>query len=69
MLLSDIKLTLHCFLSKKLYVIGVFPVVPRDSLAQEIGNWAIGECEYGQWIATSHEMLTVAFQFLIIYQQ
>jgi hypothetical protein len=41
----------------------------RDGLAQEIGNWAVGECEYGQWVATSHEMLTVAIQFLIIRQQ
>ncbi|MBD1903376.1 hypothetical protein NDI44_22885 [Trichocoleus sp. DQ-A3] len=41
----------------------------RDGLAQEIGNWAVGECENGQWVATSHEMLTVAIQFLIIRQQ
>ncbi|WP_277877651.1 MULTISPECIES: hypothetical protein [unclassified Coleofasciculus] len=38
----------------------------RDGLAQEIDNWAVGECEYGQLVATSHEMLIVVIQFLII---
>jgi len=41
----------------------------REGLAQEIGGWGQGTCEQGQWVATTHEMLSVAIQFLIVKQQ
>ncbi|QLE60032.1 hypothetical protein [Nostoc sp. TCL26-01] len=41
----------------------------REGLAQEIGYWGQGSCDQGQWVATTHEMLSVAIQFLIINQQ
>ena len=41
----------------------------REGLAQEIGSWGIGTCEQGQWVATTHELLRVAIQFLIVQQQ
>ncbi|MBD2415643.1 hypothetical protein FACHB389_32815 [Nostoc calcicola FACHB-389] len=48
---------------------GIFLSRSREGLAQEIGVWGQGTCEQGQWVATTHEMLTVAIQFLIIKQQ
>ncbi|MDZ7955894.1 hypothetical protein [Nostoc sp. DedQUE09] len=41
----------------------------REGLAQEIGGWGIGTCEQGQWVATTHEILPLAVQFLIVQQQ
>ena len=41
----------------------------REGLAQEIGGWGIGTCEQGQWVATTHESLSLAIQFLIVQQQ
>ena len=41
----------------------------REGLAQEIGGWGIGTCEQGQWVATTHESLSLAIQFLIVKQQ
>ncbi|MBN3951965.1 MAG: hypothetical protein HWQ38_38065 [Nostoc sp. NMS7] len=41
----------------------------RDGLAHEIGEWGQGICEQGLWVATTHELLNVAIQFLIIRQQ
>ena len=41
----------------------------REGLAQEIGGWGQGTCEQGQWVATTHEMLSVAIQFLVVQQQ
>ena len=41
----------------------------QEGLAQEIGVWALGESEYGIWVATTHELLAVAIQFLIVRQQ
>jgi hypothetical protein len=41
----------------------------REGLAQEIGGWGIGTCEQGHWVASTHEMLLVAIQSLIIQQQ
>jgi hypothetical protein len=38
----------------------------RQGLAQEIGEWAEGECDRGPWIATTHEHLFVAIRFLLI---
>ncbi|UKP01459.1 hypothetical protein [Nostoc sp. UHCC 0870] len=48
---------------------GIFLSRNREGLAQEIGYWAQGICEQGQWVATTHEMLNVAIQFLVITQQ
>lgn len=48
---------------------GIFLSRNREGLAQEIGYWAQGSCEQGQWVATTHEMLNVAIQFLVINQQ
>ena len=41
----------------------------REGLAQEIGGWGIGTCEQGQWVATTHEILNLAIQFLLVQQQ
>lgn len=41
----------------------------REGLAQEIGYWGQGSCEQGQWVATTHESLSLAIQFLIVQQQ
>ena len=41
----------------------------REGLAQEIGAWGIGACEQGQWVATTHEILSVAIQFLLVQEQ
>ncbi|MBW4548171.1 MAG: hypothetical protein KME25_27575, partial [Symplocastrum torsivum CPER-KK1] len=47
----------------------IFLSSSQEGLAQEIGIWALGECEYGIWVATTHELLAVAIQFLIVRQQ
>ncbi len=47
----------------------IFLSCSLNGLAQEIGNWAIGECEYGLWVATTHDLLTIGIQFLIVRQQ
>jgi len=38
-------------------------------LGKDVGEFGQGECQYGFWIATHHEMLNVALQFLILRQQ
>ncbi|MEH2338890.1 hypothetical protein [Nostoc sp.] len=48
---------------------GIFLSHSREGLAQEIGYWGQGSCDQGLWVATTHETLTVAIQFLIINQQ
>jgi hypothetical protein len=48
---------------------GIFLSHSRQGFAREIGEWAQGTCEYGLWIATTDELLTVALQFLIVRQQ
>ena len=47
----------------------IFLSSSREGLAQEIGYWGQGSCEQGQWVATTHEMLSLAIQFLIVQQQ
>jgi hypothetical protein len=47
----------------------IFLSSSQEGLGREIGVWALGECEYGIWVATTHELLTVAIQFLIVRQQ
>ncbi len=41
----------------------------RQGLAAEVGEWAERVCSQGIWVATTHELLTVAIQFLIVRQQ
>ena len=41
----------------------------RQGLAAEVGEWAEGVCSQGIWVATTHELLTVAIKFLIVRQQ
>ncbi|MBD2538644.1 hypothetical protein [Coleofasciculus sp. FACHB-SPT36] len=48
---------------------GIFLSHSRQGFAREIGEWTQGTCEYGLWVATTHELLTVALQFLIVRQQ
>ena len=38
-------------------------------LGKDVGEFGQGECQYGFWIATHHDMLNVALQFLILRQQ
>jgi len=38
-------------------------------LGKDVGEFGQGECQYGFWVATHHEMLNVALQFLILRQQ
>lgn len=47
----------------------IFLSSSREGLAQEIGYWGQGSCEQGQWVATTHEMLSLAIQFLLVQQQ
>jgi len=41
----------------------------REGLAQEIGEWAEGDSDQGSWVATTHELLTLALRFLIMQQR
>lgn len=41
----------------------------RQGLAAEVGEWAEGVCSQGIWVATTHELLTVAIQFLVVREQ
>lgn len=41
----------------------------REGLAQEIGEWAEGENDQGSWVATTHDLLTLAIRFLIMQQR
>ena len=41
----------------------------REGLAQEIGEWAEGESDQGSWVATTHDLLTLAIRFLIMQQR
>ena len=41
----------------------------REGLAQEIGEWAEGECDQGSWVATTHDLLTLAIRYLIMQQR
>ncbi|BBD63439.1 hypothetical protein NIES2109_62890 (plasmid) [Nostoc sp. HK-01] len=56
-------------MAKRKATAGIFLSHSREGLAQEIGYWAQGSCEQGQWVATTHEMASLAIQFLIINQQ
>lgn len=38
-------------------------------LGKDIGEFGQGECQYGFWIATHHDLINVALQFLILRQQ
>ncbi|MEW6498698.1 MAG: hypothetical protein AB1589_40295, partial [Cyanobacteriota bacterium] len=38
----------------------------HQGLAAEVGEWADGVCSQGIWVATTHELLTVAIQFLVV---
>jgi len=41
----------------------------REGLAREIGEWAEGEGDRGSWVATTHELLTLAVRYLIMQQR
>lgn len=41
----------------------------RNGLRQEIGEWAEGEGNQGSWVATTHDLLTLAIRFLIMQQR
>jgi len=41
----------------------------REGLAREIGEWAEGEGDRGSWVATTHELLTLAIRYLIMQQR
>lgn len=41
----------------------------REGLAQEIGEWAEGEGNQGSWVATTHDLLTLAIRYLIMQQR
>ncbi|MBD1832564.1 hypothetical protein H6F61_07610 [Cyanobacteria bacterium FACHB-472] len=41
----------------------------REGLAREIGEWAEGEGNQGSWVATTHDLLTLAIRFLIMQQR
>jgi cell division protein FtsB len=38
-------------------------------LAREIGEWAEGEGDQGSWVATTHDLLTLAIRYLIMQQR
>ncbi|KKD35883.1 hypothetical protein [Limnoraphis robusta] len=41
----------------------------ETGLGKEIGDWAVGVCEHGNWIATTHEHMVTAIRFLIARKQ
>jgi hypothetical protein len=41
----------------------------REGLAKEIGEWAEGVCDRGNWVATTHEHLNLALRFLVLQQR
>jgi hypothetical protein len=41
----------------------------RNGLRQEIGEWAEGEGNQGSWVATTHDLLTLAIRYLIMQQR
>ena len=41
----------------------------RNGLRQEIGEWAEGENDQGSWVATTHDLLTLAIRYLIMQQR
>jgi hypothetical protein len=41
----------------------------RNGLRQEIGEWAEGVGDQGSWVATTHDLLTLAIRFLIMQQR
>ena len=41
----------------------------REGLAREIGEWAEGEGDQGSWVATTHDLLTLAIRYLIMQQR
>jgi hypothetical protein len=41
----------------------------REGLAREIGEWAEGVGDRGSWVATTHDLLTLAIRFLIMQQR
>ncbi|AVH63820.1 hypothetical protein [Nostoc sp. 'Peltigera membranacea cyanobiont' N6] len=38
-------------------------------LGKDIGDFGQGECQYGFWVATHHDMINIAIQVLILRQQ
>jgi hypothetical protein len=40
-----------------------------NGLRQEIGEWAEGIGDRGLWVATTHDLLTLAIRFLIMQQR
>lgn len=38
-------------------------------LGKDVGDFGQGECQYGFWVATHHDMMNIAIQFLILRQQ
>ncbi|MGI2906809.1 hypothetical protein [Tolypothrix sp. VBCCA 56010] len=38
-------------------------------LGKDVGEFGQGECQYGSWVATHHDMMNIALQFLILRQQ
>src|SRR5262249_3160038 len=40
-----------------------------DGFRKEIGEWAQGACEHGQFVATTEEHLTTAVRFLFVQQR
>lgn len=38
-------------------------------LGKDIGDFGQGECQYGFWVATHHDMMNIAIQVLILRQQ
>ncbi|MEW6498755.1 MAG: hypothetical protein AB1589_40580 [Cyanobacteriota bacterium] len=44
----------------------IFVSRSRQGLASEVGEWTDGVCSQGIWVATTHELLTVAIQFLVV---
>jgi predicted nucleic acid-binding Zn-ribbon protein len=49
--------------------VAIFLSRSREGLAREIGEWAEGESDQGSWVATTHELLTLAIRYLIMQQR
>lgn len=45
---------------------GIYLSRTRDGLAKEVGDWAEGTCDSGQFVACTHEHLVTALRWLVV---
>ncbi len=61
--------TLDNAMSTRGCVAGIYVSRSREGFAQEIGDWAEGISNHGNWVACTHEHLNTAVRFLIVQER